>query len=95
MSFKRLLFLVKIDGLSCWPYLMPGRKYLATSVLAPKVGDFVVFRAKDEDRFLVKKVMAKEEKGYRVASTLLFSQENDNLGLIPSENIEGRVLFPS
>lgn len=93
MNLKRLLFLVKVEGLSCWPYLRPGRKYLATSLSQPKPGDFVVFRDKYRGRFLVKKVMSKAGNEYRVASTLPQTKKNENLAPVPSELIEGKLIY--
>jgi len=94
MSFKRLLFFVKVEGLSCWPYLSPGKRYLATSLSKPKVGDFVVFRHQNgQDRLLVKKVVAEEIDSYQVASTLSLAQKNDNFGLVPRALIEGKLIL--
>jgi phage repressor protein C with HTH and peptisase S24 domain len=92
MSFKRLLFFVKVEGLSCWPYLRPGQKYLATSLSRPKAGDFVVFRDESRGRFLVKKVVAKEKDSYRVTSTLPLAQISDNFRLVPITSIVGKLL---
>ncbi|MEM5811797.1 MAG: S24/S26 family peptidase [Candidatus Aenigmatarchaeota archaeon] len=54
-SFSDLVFLVKIDGFSCFPFLMPGKYYLAHNFRKPKPGDFVVF--KWEKEVLVKRVI--------------------------------------
>lgn len=93
MNFKRLLFLVKVEGLSCWPFLAPGKRYLATSLISPQKGDFVVFRDKENKRrFLVKKVIAKERNQYRVASTLPLAQKNDHLTPVPAKLLEGKLI---
>ncbi len=38
------LFRIRISGLSCWPYLVPGKTYWATTLRRPRVGDFVLVR---------------------------------------------------
>jgi hypothetical protein len=93
VSFKRILFVVKVEGLSCWPFLKPGRKYFATSLGRPKKGDFVVFRdPKKRDRFLVKKVAVEEKEGYRVVSILPLAQIDENFGSVPRSSIEGKII---
>ena len=91
MNFKRLLFSVKVEGLSCWPYLRPGRRYLATSLVKPQKGDFVVFR--DKSRFLVKKVVAKKMNSYEVASTFKLAQTQDNFNPVSANLIEGKLIM--
>ena len=78
--------------MSCWPYLRPGKRYFVTSLGSPKKGDFVVFSDKNKDRFLVKKVVGKEKKGYLVASTLTEAKKGDNFGLISKDRIEGKLI---
>jgi hypothetical protein len=39
-----------------WPTLIPGRRYLASSLLGPRVGRIVVARHPYEAGFLVKKI---------------------------------------
>lgn len=94
MNFKRLLFLVKVEGLSCLPFLRPGGRYLATSVGEPKKGDFVVFRDKNNrNRFLVKRVVAKEGSYYIVASTFKPATAEDNFNPVPSDLVEGTLII--
>lgn len=87
------LFLVKVEGLSCWPHLRPGKRYLATSLGKPQKGDFLVFRDEEENRFLVKRVVSKEGSNYHVASTLSFARTVDDFGLVPLERIEGKLIY--
>jgi len=47
-------FLIKINGFSCFPELLPNRIYLAKKTKKPKKGDFLVFRYKKN--LIVKKV---------------------------------------
>lgn len=93
MNLKRLFFLVKVEGLSCWPYLKPGRRYFATSLITPKKGDFVIFRdKKNQSRFLVKRVFAKERGGYLASSTLCHATGSENFYSVPITSIEGKLL---
>jgi hypothetical protein len=45
-KFKNLLFRVTVSGESCWPSLVPGKTYLATSLLRASPGRFVVVENK-------------------------------------------------
>lgn len=54
--FAHPLFFVRISGESMWPTLVPGRRYLATSLLRPRVGRIVVAQHPYESRFIVKKI---------------------------------------
>ncbi len=83
MKLKKLFFLVKIEGWSGFPFLIPGKNYLATSLGKIKEGDFVIFKDQIENKFLVKKVISKEKEGYRVA----------DFGIVPKKEIEGKLIF--
>jgi len=52
MAQKKLL--VKINGFSCFPDLLPGKIYLAKKIKKPKKGDFLIFKHKKD--LLVKKI---------------------------------------
>lgn len=56
-SFSKKLFLVKIEGLSAFPELIPGKYYLAQNLWQPKIGQYVVFLF--QKRIVVKKLIAR------------------------------------
>lgn len=62
MLLRNLLFKVKIFGESCWPELVPGKIYLATSLKKPRIGNYVVFKnpKPEEPEYIIKKVKAAE-----------------------------------
>jgi hypothetical protein len=53
-------FLVKIEGISCFPDLLPQKIYLAKKFKNLKIGDFLVFKYKN--KILVKKLKKIEKK---------------------------------
>ena len=64
-------FLVEVSGESCWPELIPGKKYLAIQNHRPKVDDFVVFKAtSDKKEYLVKKIAEIKGDFLSLASTV-------------------------
>ena len=91
--FSRLLFLVDIKGESGWPFLVPGKQYLASNVVSPKVGDFVVFRnPHDSAQILVKRVAAVRGDRYRVESMVSWGTSSDDFGLIERERVIGKII---
>jgi len=52
-NFSKKIFFVKIEGLSCFPEILPEKIYLVLNV-KPKIGDFIVF--KGEREIFVKKL---------------------------------------
>ncbi len=91
-KLSRILFTVKVYGESCWPELVPGRKYLATSLIKPKIGDYVVFMTKHGEIF-VKKVTEIKNNSYFVEGRVSWSESSKNLGLINRENVIGKLMF--
>ena len=47
---------MRVSGESMWPTLIPGRRYLATSLLGPRCGRIVVCTNPNEPGLLVKKI---------------------------------------
>ena len=89
----RLLFTVKVEGESCWPDLVPGKRYFATSLLRPRVGDFIVFkRPSDLRSFLVKKVKEVRGDSYYVEGTVSWGTTSETLGLISHNSVLGRIV---
>lgn len=91
--FKRTLFLVKVEGESAWPFLVPGRTYLVSSILRSRVGDFAVFRnPKNPNEIFVKKVTAVEGGRYSVESTVSWGTYRNDLEVIDRRSILGRLI---
>lgn len=69
--FCKLLFRVKVEDESCWPYLVPGRCYWVTGLRKPRVGDFAVFRnSAVTEQWCVKRVRAVQGTTYEMESTV-------------------------
>ena len=97
--FKRILFTVQITGESCWPELVPSKSYLATNLLKPKSGDYIVFTNKF-DELLVKRVkyikkdkIKKGDDSYFVTGNVSWSEDSNTLGLINQNNIIGKLIL--
>ncbi len=94
---KRILFTVRVTGESCWPELVPSRRYLATALLKPRIGDYVVFKTKHDETF-VKKVMeikkdsVKGNYSYFVAGNVSWGESSREFGCVAKENIIGKLL---
>ena len=90
---KRILFSVTIEGESAWPVLVPSKRYFATCILKPKVGDFVVFKnPKNEEEIFVKKVRTIERGGYFVEGTVSWSSSSKEFGCIPRNLVLGKII---
>ncbi len=76
-----------------WPSLVPGRKYFATNLLAPRVGDAIVFRnPKNKSQIFVKKIIKKSREGYSVAGTNRESITSEEVGMVDRKFIFGKLL---
>ena len=83
------LFRVRISGESLWPDLVPGRTYWATSLGAPKTGDYAVFKGPaGAPEFVVKKVEGIENGVYDLRGTVSRSASYK----VPKSHILGRLL---
>jgi phage repressor protein C with HTH and peptisase S24 domain len=89
---QKILFRVRIEGESMWPELVNGKRYFATPLVAPRVGNCVVFRDPQNSGVFVKKIVGHEAGGYRLASLVLWGSSSDDFGLVPREDIIGTVL---
>ena len=93
---KKLLFIVKIEGESAWPALVPSNRYFATSLLKPKIGDFVVFKnPKNEEEIFVKKVSAIDGNNYFMEGLLAGSSSSNDFGMVTKKLILGKIIFVS
>lgn len=91
--FKRLLFAVEVKGMSAWPELVPGRRYLATSLGTPGVGDFVVFRHPfNHSEILVKQVERRIGDSYSVRGLIPGATSSRDIGLVPKSLVLGTIL---
>ncbi|MDP3735614.1 MAG: hypothetical protein Q8R39_04270 [bacterium] len=72
------IFRVRVSGLSCWPCLVPGKTYWATSLRRARVGDFVVVSGAAIGEscilYVVKRVAEQNVDTLVLASTLSWSE---------------------
>ena len=88
---KNILFLVKVEGESCWPELVSGRRYLASPLLPIRVGKFVVFKnPADPDQILVKKVLNISDDGtVELGGTVSWSSRH----IVPKSAVLGCMVW--
>ena len=92
---KRIFFLVKVEGESLWPELVPGKRYLATSVLKPRAGDYLIFKnPKNLQEIFVKKIKNILDDSYEVSGTVPWSNSSREFGLVPDELVLGKIILP-
>lgn len=72
-----------------WPELVPGKRYFATSLFAPQVGDFIVFRNPENPLQVIVKKAVKFEKGVYYAEGLLSGSSSYE---VPQKYILGKLL---
>jgi hypothetical protein len=90
---KKLLFIVKIEGESAWPALLPSSRHFATGLLRPKIGDFVVFKnPKSEEEIFVKKVSDIRDGLFFVESVLPGGSSSREFGLVPERFVLGKII---
>ena len=88
------LFAVKVQGMSMWPTLVPGRRYVASSLLKPRVGDCIVFQnPKNEAQIFVKKIIKKEHDGYVVSGEREGSTGSKEIGIVNKEFVIGKLFI--
>ena len=88
-----IVFLVRVEGESLWPKLIPGKRYLASSIFVPKVGDFAVFRnPKNKMDVFVKKVREATDAGYIMESVVSWGSSSVDFGPVPKHLVVGKVL---
>ena len=90
--FRRLLFLVRVDGESMWPVLVPGRRYLASRFGVLRVGDLAVFRnPKENEKIFVKKIREVLAYSYIMESTVSWGLSSRDVGPVRRELILGKI----
>ena len=88
-------FFVKVEGESLWPELVPGKRYLATSLGKPGAGDYLVFKNPNDVReIFVKEVMRVSKDSYEVAGTIPWASSSKEFGLILRNLVIGKIILP-
>ncbi|MBI3442722.1 MAG: hypothetical protein HY007_03060 [Candidatus Sungbacteria bacterium] len=88
-----MLFRVRVSGESCWPALVPGKTYWASTFRKIRKGDFVVFRNPiDRKEIFVKKIFRVQEKGYKVVSLISWGESSKDFGIVSKKNVLGKVI---
>ncbi|MBI4086259.1 MAG: S26 family signal peptidase [Candidatus Liptonbacteria bacterium] len=91
-----MLFLVKVEGESLWPELIPGKRYLATSLFKPNAGDYVIFKnPKNRKEIFVKKVKKIIADSYEVSGIVPWANSSREFGLIPKTLVLGKLILLS
>jgi len=86
------LFLVKVEGESMWPHLVPGKRYLASSFIKPKEGSAIVFYHARTGNILVKRVQRGDNNRYRVQGTVSWSSSDNDIGWVSGSEILGTLI---
>ena len=96
MSFlAKLLFIVKVEGMSGWPHLVSGKHYLATNFVEPHLGDFIVFtHPQFPDSHLVKRVKDRQGDYFLVESNVPWATSGEELGPIHISAVQGKLIAP-
>jgi hypothetical protein len=90
--FRHFLFLVRVEGESGWPYLVPGKRYFASGFVAPRVGDWAVFEnPRDRGRILIKRVKASAGGKYIMEGAVSWGSSSRDFGLVERRFVLGRV----
>ena len=77
-----------------WPSLVPGRRYFATALFSPRVGDAIVFRnPKSVAQIFVKKIIKKEHDGYIVSGERAGSTSSEEIGIVSEELVIGKIIM--
>lgn len=88
-----LLFVVRVEGESGWPYLAPGKRYLASSLFVPRVGDWVTFQnPREQERVFVKRVKAVCGREYFMEGAVSWASSSRDFGLVERRFVLGKVL---
>lgn len=83
------LFFVRVSGESMWPLLVPGRRYLASSLLAPRVGRIVVsHNPAYPAELIIKRVERCEGDSLHLNGTVVWSSRY----VVPRSSVVGAVV---
>lgn len=87
-----IVFLVRVEGESLWPALIPGRRYLASGFGVLRTGDLAVFRnPKNEREVFVKRVARESEDGYIMESAVSWGLSSRDFGPVGRRLILGKI----
>ena len=90
--FRRLLFVVRVEGESGWPYLVPGKRYLASSLFVPRTGDWAVFRnPKRREEIFVKRVASAHDNLYIMEGAVSWAASSSDFGAVSRALILGKI----
>jgi hypothetical protein len=94
LSFlQKVLFRVRITGESCWPNLVPNKRYWASCLPRVQKGDFILFaNPKEPSEIFVKQVQKITPTGYAVASTVSWGSSSLDFGIISPKTVLGKIL---
>ena len=85
---------MKVEGTSCLPVLRPGKRYWATGLLPPHVGDFVAFYLpSNTTRIFVKRIKSIRGDVYEVEGINALSTPSEDIGPVPKSMILGKILL--
>jgi len=91
--FRNAFFLVRVEGESMWPRLVPGRRYFASNLFPPCVGDIAVFRnPKDTNQIFVKKVAGREGDRYIMEGEVSWGSSSCDFGPVSKGLILGKII---
>ncbi|MBS3158592.1 hypothetical protein J4206_04865 [Candidatus Woesearchaeota archaeon] len=93
--FKRIIFTVKVYGESCWPELVPSKRYLATNLFKPKIGDYIVFKTRFDETFVKKvhDINKGKDESYFVTGTVSWGDSSREFGLVDKNSVIGKLLY--
>lgn len=75
------------------PNLTPGKYYLASKLLKPRLRSFIVFKnPKNLDQTLVKQIHRIEKNGFYVKGTLSWATSSEEVGLISPQLTLGTII---
>lgn len=91
-KLRHTLFWVDVIGDSMSPVLLPGKSYLASVFLKPKVGRIIVFKnPQNHNRVMIKKIIKQTNGGFEVAGIRNDSTSSKDIGLVGHRLILGTL----
>lgn len=93
-DLRRILFVVRVEGESGWPHLVAGKRYLASGLLVPRVGDWAVFKnPREPERIFVKRVKAMRGREYIMEGAVSWASSSRDFGLVKRRLVLGTLLY--
>lgn len=82
-----------MQGESALPALVPGTLYLATNMVRPKTGDFIVFRnPMNIQQVFIKQVRSVRDGCYQTESLVSWGSSSRDFGLVARNLILGKLI---